>query len=115
VRECHQSADGKIADVIDRTEAERIAAAVVAEKSRGGVECVLVAEHTREEPFGWVFFYQSVAFLRSGETRNRLAGNSPLVVFRDTGEVRATGTAHPLDYYLEPIREEWSRRQAELP
>jgi len=63
----------------------------------------------------WVFFYESAAFLQSGETNDRLAGNSPLVVFRDTGEVRTTGTVYPLDFYLEPIRQEWAERQAEPP
>ena len=100
--------------MIDRSEARQIAQDVVAGYSRHGVECVLLEDHTREEPFGWVFYYQSAAFLETGRTSDRLAGNSPIVVFRDTGEVRTTGTAHPLDCYLEPIRDEWSRRQAGL-
>jgi hypothetical protein len=100
--------------MIDRTEAEHTAREKLAEYGRHGVECVLLDEHTLEEPFGWVFFfYQSAAFVRTGEPSARLASNSPLVVFRDTGEIRPTGTAHPLEHYLEPIRREWAQRQAE--
>jgi hypothetical protein len=98
--------------MIDRSDARRIAQHTLAEFGQHGVECVLVDEHTLEEPFGWVFFYQSAAHLRSGETSDRLAGDSPLVVMRDTGEVRTTGTAYPLDHYLGPIRDEWAQRQA---
>jgi hypothetical protein len=101
--------------MIDGSQAERRAREFIAEYSRQGVDSVLVEEDTLEEPFGWVFFYESAAFLQSGETSDRLAGNLPLNVFRDTGEVRTTGTAYPLDFYLEPIRKEWAERHAELP
>jgi hypothetical protein len=99
--------------MIDRTEAEHAARGKLAEYGQHGVECVLLDEHALEERFGWVFFYQSAAYVRTGELSARLAGNSPLVVFRDTGEIRPTGTAHPLEHYLEPIRREWAQRQAE--
>ncbi len=99
--------------MIDRSQAEQRARQKLAEYGEHGVECVLLDEHTLEEPFGWVFFYQSAAYLRSGETSDRLAGNSPLVVLRDTGEIRTTGTGYPLDHYLRPIRDEWAQRQAE--
>jgi hypothetical protein len=99
--------------MIHRSQAEHRARQKLAEYGRHGVECVLLDEHTLEEPFGWVFFYQSAAYIRSDETRDQLAGNSPLVVWRDTGEIQTTGTAYPLDHYLRPIRDEWAQRQAE--
>jgi len=99
--------------MIDRRHAEHSARQELADDGQHGVACVLLDEHTLEEPFGWVFFYQSAAYIRSGATSGRLAGNSPLVVLRDSGEIRTTGTAYPLDHYLRRIRDEWAQRQAE--
>jgi hypothetical protein len=62
-------------------------------------ELQLLDAHTIERPFGWVFFYQSMRYLASGEVRDALAGNAPIVVTRD-GELHVTGTAYPLDHYL---------------
>jgi hypothetical protein len=91
--------------VIDRTEAANRARAAV------GDECVLLQDQTLEEPFGWVFFYESKAYVETGELSHALAGNAPIVVLRDSGDVRVTGTAHAIDHYLTPLREEWRQRQ----
>jgi hypothetical protein len=75
-----------------------------------GETFVLLDENTREESFGWVFFYQSKAFLRSGDFRDQLVGNAPFVILRDSGERLGTGTARPLDHYLDKIRREHESR-----
>ena len=98
--------------MIDRQQAETIAEAYIRELVRMGSPLyVLRRQETLDEAFGWVFFYQSARYLETGAFSDQLAGNSPLVVFRDSGEVRSTGTAYPLDHYLAPIREEWASRQ----
>jgi len=58
---------------------------------------------TREEAFGWVFFYETKKYLNDGDPDGRLIGNAPIVVDRD-GELHMTGTGEPLEYYLEQIR-----------
>lgn len=58
---------------------------------------------TREEAFGWVFFYETKKYLNDGDPDGRLVGNAPIVVDRD-GELHLTGTGEPLEYYLEQIR-----------
>jgi Immunity protein 35 len=63
-------------------------------------EAVIVKEHTIKRPYGWVFFYQSRRYLASGQTRDRLAGNAPILVERANCEVRVTGTARSLEHYL---------------
>lgn len=55
---------------------------------------------TREADFGWVFFYQSRLHLETGALRHALAGNAPLIVDRDSGDIVTTGTAHPIEYYI---------------
>lgn len=65
-----------------------------------GDNWVVLPDSTIEREFGWVFFYNSRAFL---ETRNPLlaiAGNGPLLVQRRTGKLEVLGTAHPLEHYI---------------
>lgn len=94
--------------VIDRGEAIRRANAEVSEMSaRYGQTFVLLDDLTREESFGWVFFWQSEAFVKSGDFRDQLGGNAPFVILRESGERLTTGTAHPIDHYLDEIRREY--------
>ncbi|MGY8711935.1 YrhB domain-containing protein [Bradyrhizobium sp. 18BD] len=58
-------------------------------------------ELTIAKPYGWVFFYQSREFLDTGDFSEVLVGNAPIIVDRDSLELRLTGTAKPLEHYLE--------------
>lgn len=42
---------------------------------------------TREEPFGWVFFWNDRRFIETGDDLYALCGNLPVVVLRQTGQV----------------------------
>ncbi len=66
-----------------------------------GEKLVIVAEATREKDFGWVFFYQSEAYLKSGEMSHMLLGNAPVIVDKNSGELIETGTAYPTEQYIE--------------
>src|SRR5262245_33370249 len=61
----------------------------------------IVREATIAKPYGWVFFYQSKEFLDNGTETALLAGNAPIIVDRNTFELRMTGTARTLEHYLE--------------
>lgn len=63
-------------------------------------EVIILDEFTMEKPYGWVFFYNTREFVRSGNPFVGLAGNAPLIVNSSTSEVRPTGTAEPLENYL---------------
>ncbi len=65
-----------------------------------GMKLGLVESATLEHSFGWVFFYQSEAFLESGNFSDRLAGNSPLIVDCKDGSLHETGTAYAIEVYL---------------
>lgn len=54
----------------------------------------------QEEPFGWVFFYQSKDYLETGNLSSILAGNAPFIIDRKTGAVHVLGTAQPADVYI---------------
>ncbi|UXA65158.1 YrhB family protein [Xanthomonas prunicola] len=63
-------------------------------------EVAVIDSATLERPFGWVFFCQSKEYLLTGNYSTQLAGNSPLIVNRHTGQVVATGTAEPAEEYI---------------
>jgi hypothetical protein len=53
----------------------------------------------------WVLFYNTVAFLRTGELRDCLVGNGPLLVDKRSGALGQAGTAHPIEHYLPSDRD----------
>ncbi len=76
-------------------------------------ECVLLDEETIEKDWGWVFFYQSREYLEGGDELSALAGNAPYIVNRHDGSLHETGTAQPVEYYIEAYerpRSAWPRR-----
>lgn len=91
-------------------EARARAAAHIREGARRleGYTPVIVDGATRALPWGWVFFYNSEDYVRTGDVIYALAGNSPIVVTRD-GEIYETGTARQLSEYLEQIHQHWSK------
>ena len=64
------------------------------------IDCVILESKTIERGWGWVFFYQSKAYVETGDFRNMLAGNAPIIVNRYTSELSHTGTAHEIEYYI---------------
>jgi Immunity protein 35 len=59
---------------------------------------------TMETDWCWVFFFNTRAFLETGELRHCLTGNGPLIVDKRSGTLRQAGTAHPVEYYLAAFR-----------
>ncbi|MDA8021082.1 MAG: YrhB family protein [Thermoanaerobaculia bacterium] len=66
-----------------------------------GIALAVLEDSTREYSFGWVFFYQSKAYMQTGELSDLLAGNAPIIVDRRDGSLVTTGTALPLETYLD--------------
>lgn len=66
-------------------------------------DCALeiIDEFTIEADFGWVFFWQSRQYSRSGDPGDQLVGNAPLLVSRADGSLHETGTAEPIETYIE--------------
>ncbi len=55
---------------------------------------------TIEKPWGWVFFYNSQRYLETRDDQYQLFGNAPFIVNKLTGEIRGTGTAKPIEFYI---------------
>lgn len=89
-----------------RDEAENLARAHIAgSPTAARHELMLDSARTREEPFGWVFFYNTRRFVETGDLDWALGGNAPLIVDRDSGQVIPTGTARPVEAYVACYRE----------
>ena len=61
---------------------------------------VVLEKETIGRDWGWVFFYQNEEYLKTCDFRFQLAGNAPIMVNRNTGEIVETGTANPVEYYI---------------
>jgi hypothetical protein len=79
-------------------EAEQLARAWVQIIGRGQWDLML--EHTITKPYGWVFVYQSIEYIKTRDDLYVLCGNAPLIVDRIDGELRITGTGRPIAHYL---------------
>lgn len=92
--------------MITRERAREIAENELRELYVEDVESLAIDDRaTREEVFGWVFFYETKKYLNDGDPDGRLVGNAPIVVDRNGG-VHETGTAEPVDHYVAAIRRE---------
>jgi hypothetical protein len=64
----------------------------------------LVVVRVDEHDFGWVYFYDGSVHAESGNPRDALVGNAPLIVDRADGKLYVAGTAHPIEHYLQEYR-----------
>jgi hypothetical protein len=64
------------------------------------VELVIIDDETIEKEYGWVFFYQTKEYLKTGNIIDALAGNAPYIVNKYNGELIETGTANPVEEYI---------------
>ena len=58
-----------------------------------------------EEDWCFVLFYNTRAFYQTGELRESLVGNGPLIIDKTNGDLRIAGTAHPVEHYVAEYRE----------
>ncbi|MSP38630.1 MAG: hypothetical protein EXR70_09085 [Deltaproteobacteria bacterium] len=87
-----------------KAEAQAIAQKEIERLIQGlNVEWLFLDEFTKEEDFGWVFFYESRRFVETQEVSDRLLGNSPIVVDR-WGRLHHVGTAGPASVLIEQLK-----------
>jgi hypothetical protein len=88
---------------MDRLKAQAIAERHLRDLSRqGGAALSILPDKAVAVPTGWVFFYQSTEYLRTGDPVAALAGNGPLHIHYD-GTVRRLSTARPWEEQVADI------------
>ena len=82
-------------------DAERVAQSVLEKESRlAGTKLQIVRELTIAKDYGWIFRYQSAAYIRTRDFYDILLGNAPFLVQKSDGRVVVFGTAYPLEWYI---------------
>jgi len=66
----------------------------------GTTRLVILDNQTIEKEWGWVFFYNTEEYAKSGSIMDTLVGNAPYIVNRNTGELIETGTAFDIEDYI---------------
>lgn len=77
-----------------------VEAEVMKVSEEAGIPCEILDSETMEFEMGWVFFYQSKAYLKTQNIRDALAGNAPYLVDRVREKLVITGTAFPTEDYI---------------
>ena len=72
--------------------------------SDDNVAFAVLKEKTLATDFGWVFFYDTKEFVETGDEFSRAVGNAPILVDARNGRLESTGTAHPIEVYIELYR-----------
>jgi hypothetical protein len=99
--------------MISRSAALQIAQAKVSElAAAAGDDFALMPNETREVDQGWVFFFNSADYVRTGNHLHALAGNGPLLVLRDGGVV-ALPSAVPWEEVVGKMARPTGRRAAQ--
>jgi hypothetical protein len=89
--------------MLTRDQAQRIAEAEISRRAKYSAR--VQSESTIELDYGWLFFWNSVTFLETGDRRFALVGNAPLLVNRSDGTTSFTGTARVPSHYLREYEE----------
>ena len=50
--------------------------------------------------YGWVFSYESTAFIETNDIHDALAGNAPILIDSDQGQIFTLGTAYKVSRYV---------------
>lgn len=87
--------------MINKDLAEEIVKKELSQKFlKEGLNVELLNNETIEESFGWVFFYNTIEYIETGNPSYALIGNSPIIVNREDGSVNYTGTANDIEFYI---------------
>ena len=64
------------------------------------IELQILHDYTEEYDFGWVFYYNSAKYIETGDYREALVGNAPLIFDKRSKEIIVIGTAHDVSFYV---------------
>ena len=76
---------------------------------------MLVITEVKPHRLGWLFYYQSQEYLRSGSISSALAGNGPILVSKHDGSYVRVGTGAPLEESLAEAKRELTKNTLRQP
>ncbi|CAC9972522.1 YrhB domain-containing protein [Flavobacterium panici] len=72
----------------------------------GDDSLIILDQFTIEKPYAWIFCYTSRLYHETKETQYAIAGNSPIIVDKQTGKQIQYGSAYSLEEIIELYEEE---------
>ncbi len=99
------SLDANIQPSITKDQAHKIAETAIATISREH-HFVILEDKTLEKRFGWVFFYTTAEYVKTGNIKDVIPGNGPLVV-KKTGSSEFLSSSFPPEKAIEMYEKHW--------
>ncbi|HAS39845.1 MAG TPA: hypothetical protein DCS93_05170 [Microscillaceae bacterium] len=72
---------------------------------QSSIKLAIMSEETIAFEEGWMFFYQSEAFIKTGNEDEMVGGNAPIIIDKYNESVHITGTSRDEDFYIEKYRQ----------
>jgi hypothetical protein len=69
-------------------------------ENKSTVALALMDDATIEFEYGWMFFYQSEKYVKTGDVKALVGGNAPLIVDKFNSTVHVTGTRRNAAFYI---------------
>ncbi len=96
--------------MIDKQAALEIASQHVAKMSAESKhDFILFEDKTIEFDLGWMFFYSTRKHVETGDIRQAVPGNAPIIIAKQDGSIHPTGTAKGAQYYIDQFRKQHSQ------
>lgn len=77
------------------------------ERGVGGPDGVAIIEScTVEKSYGWIFFYNSLRYVQTGELIYSLVGQGPVIVIAESREIIELGSALPPEVAIRVTEEQ---------
>jgi hypothetical protein len=73
---------------------------VQAFEKEANIPLAIIEEATGEFEYGWVFFYQSEEYVRTGNEDALVGGNAPIIVDKLNATIHTTGTGKGHEEYI---------------
>ena len=90
---------------MDKNHAQTIAESYLSEMERNcDMDLALNPDIVEEHEIGFVFFYNTKAYWKNRDFTHALAGNGPLLVRRDNGEVVELSSNQSVERSLDELR-----------
>ena len=70
-----------------------------------GDKYIVIESATIEKEWGWVLFHTSKKYFETNDLKYAVAGNAPFFVLCKNGRFIVTGTAYPLEHYIQRFEE----------
>src|SRR5260370_20974589 len=89
--------------MIEEAEARRIAESLLADTE--------ALTDVAENRIGWTYYWNSVAYIETGDEMQGIIGNAPIIIDRNDGSIVSSGTGESVEFYIDQYqhREAWRK------